>query len=1255
MPRTPAPIPTGPGWVPPTEFDEFRLVRVLGQGAMGVVYLAHDRSLDRQVAVKFIATTQPDAEARAHFQVEARAIARLQHPNVVTVFRVGGVEGHPYLVSEYLIGQSLAELAPPLPWRRVLSLGVGLARGLSAAHRQGVLHRDIKPSNVFLTAEGEVKLLDFGMAELADTSTPGGAENDRALWGTPRYMAPELFSDISATPRSDIYSLGMVLYELCTGALPRRRRQPSPRALGAQPGQGPSALTERVPGIDPEFAALIERCLNPDPSERFASAEALFAALERLEQPLELSALAAGNPYRGLAPFEAEHRSLFFGRDADIRAVLERLRYQSLVLVAGDSGVGKSSLCRAGILPRITQGALDEHRPFSILTLWPGLQPLAALTAALAPLLGQTEAELGALLAESPEQLGSALRKAYKEGKGLLLFIDQFEELVTLSDPDQAVRFSRLLGDLSLPSPGVRVLLTVRGDFLARLGALPGLGVELERALYLLRPLTPEGMREAIVGPARSQGVVFESEALLQTLLASTAQGVGSLPLLQFTLAELWERRNTAQGLITQAALEEMGGVAGALSRHADGVLARLSQAERQAACRMLVRLVTAEGTRAELSEEELTSASQEARAALHALVQGRLLHARTAGDRARLEIAHEALIASWGTLRALLKEDESQRVLRQRVEVASAEWERMARAEDLLWGERQLAEVQHLDAAALGLREQAFLQSSRGTARRRRLRRRGAILVLLLAAAAIYGGPRVQAYRDTRRFVHERLHTAQEARAVGQAHARSALARRDEALALFEGPRASGPVGEQASREHWQQAEGVWRQSLEERELAEAAQARAERALEEALERQRDEQEVKQLHAELTYERLLLAEGFYQRKESAQFLQRLMRMDGEDSAWRNRLEAPAVLELRTAPPGASVELLRYVDEHGVLRRQPVPDLAPLGATPIARLQLPAGSYHLRLRHDSHEPVDLPLVLTRGEQARMHLALPAAVPQGTVYIPPGCSLLGSADAEEVREFLRSVPLRRVCLPEGYLIGRTEVTLGEWVEYLDTLPADAPARHLLAKPSFGNSGALALRQLPSGEWSFSFYLVSGTALTARAGEPLRYPGRTYRDTVDWRRLPLTGISPEDAADYLAWLDRSGRLPGARLCSEYEWERAARGADGRRYPHGNRLQPDDANIDVTYGRRPDAFGPDEVGSHPASASPFGVLDMAGNAFEPTQPRAQDLGGIVLRGGAWYFEQVGALVTNRQAGTPTMRDVVVGLRVCAPWAKP
>jgi len=190
-----APAPSH-SWTPPTEFDEFRLERLLGRGGMGVVYLAQDTSLGRPVAVKFIASKQPGPVARAYFETEARAIARLQHPNVVSVFRVGEVEGHPYIVSEYVAGRSLARLPLPLPWRRVLTLGLGLARGLAAAHHRGVLHRDIKPANALLTDEGEVKLLDFGLAERFGSSESLRPVEAPLLIGTPLYMAPEIWQGL---------------------------------------------------------------------------------------------------------------------------------------------------------------------------------------------------------------------------------------------------------------------------------------------------------------------------------------------------------------------------------------------------------------------------------------------------------------------------------------------------------------------------------------------------------------------------------------------------------------------------------------------------------------------------------------------------------------------------------------------------------------------------------------------------------------------------------------------------------------------------------------------------------------------------------------------------------------------------------------------------------------------------------------------------------------------------------------------------
>src|ERR1051325_5083840 len=154
-------------WSPPDEFEEYRLVRLLGRGTMGEVYLARDSLLDRPVAVKFVQAAG-DPDARARFFDEARAIARLQHPNVVAIYRVAEVAGHPYLVSEYVRGRPLDQLDRPASSRQVLELALDLARGLAAAHRCGVLHRDVKPANAMLTDDGHAKLLAFGLAGFVD-------------------------------------------------------------------------------------------------------------------------------------------------------------------------------------------------------------------------------------------------------------------------------------------------------------------------------------------------------------------------------------------------------------------------------------------------------------------------------------------------------------------------------------------------------------------------------------------------------------------------------------------------------------------------------------------------------------------------------------------------------------------------------------------------------------------------------------------------------------------------------------------------------------------------------------------------------------------------------------------------------------------------------------------------------------------------------------------------------------------------------
>ena len=315
---------------------------------------------------------------------------------------------------------------------------------------------------------------------------------------------------------------------------------------------------------------------------------------------------------------------------------------------------------------------------------------------------------------------------------------------------------------------------------------------------------------------------------------------------------------------------------------------------------------------------------------------------------------------------------------------------------------------------------------------------------------------------------------------------------------------------------------------------------------------------------------------------------------------------------------------------------------------------LPPGSYRLAFSDSGRATVVYPLLLRRGEVLEVRAALPPAsrVPAGFVFVPEGRFLFGSSADEDVqRGFFDTVPLHEV-RTGPYLIGRREVTVGEWLEFLSELPVDARERHRPRLAGRALTGALVdLEGLPGNRWRFR--LQPGSRLyTADQGQRIRYEGRLVRQEQDWLRFPVTAISAEDALVYMGWLRRTGRLPRARLCTEYEWERAARGADDRRYPHGHSLLPDDANYDQTYGRSPLGMGPDEVGSHPASRSPFGVDDLAGNAFEWTTSSLVP-GQYVGRGGSYFYDTKTNQIPNRQVSVASLRDLSLGLRVCASYA--
>ncbi len=268
--------------------SHYRLVEQIGAGGMGVVYRAHDEQLERDVALKVLSAGMlADENARKRFRKEALALAKLNHPNVAMVFEFGSQHGLDFLVTEYIPGVTLdAKIARnPLPLKEVIDLGTQLAQGLAAAHQQGIAHRDLKPGNLRVTTDGRLKILDFGLAELAPRASDLGltvtATTNQDITGTVPYMAPEQLRAEPVDLRSDIWAAGAVLYEMATG------RRPFPQSNGPllidailnQNPEPPSQLNSRIP---PALENIVVKSLDKDPRRRYQSANELGVDLERV-------------------------------------------------------------------------------------------------------------------------------------------------------------------------------------------------------------------------------------------------------------------------------------------------------------------------------------------------------------------------------------------------------------------------------------------------------------------------------------------------------------------------------------------------------------------------------------------------------------------------------------------------------------------------------------------------------------------------------------------------------------------------------------------------------------------------------------------------------------------------------------------------------------------------------------------------------------------------------------------------------------
>ncbi|MFH2010282.1 MAG: protein kinase [bacterium] len=833
---------------PGDEVEHFRVIRQIGEGGMGEVYLARDTRLGRKVALKLIHSEILDAsKALGDFLQEARLTAAFNHPHIVTVYHAGAHEGRPYLALEYLEGRTLKERQEEarVPLKEILRLGRSIAEALVEAHRAGVLHRDLKPGNVVLSGDGRLRVLDFGLArritlEPADVDVrtdPGWKGASRAavdheaktmsLWeegateqtgevqggggvrGTPGYMAPEQWQAKPLSPAIDIWALGMVLHELCAGRHPFEGMAMIQMCLRATGEEPLPSLRELAPDLPVSLCELVDRCLAKQPDRRPTATE-VVTALGRLLQTDRPSLGDEESPFQGLLPFTERHADRFFGRDAEIAEFLERLRQLPVLPVIGPSGAGKSSFVQAGIIPR-----LHELDRWKILRLRPGDQPFETLAARLLfggrrqrstgvtqsapttedlsdPRAEQLEAEraLATELRAAPTRLALALEDiAESADTRVLLLVDQLEELYTLGAPDHERQgfMQAICSAADDPEGPVRVIFTLRDDFLGRVAEGPAARRTLGQATVLRAPGADE-LTEILERSAATAGYRFGDTRLVGEMVETVQGEPTALPLLQFAGQQLWQRRNASERKLTRAAYEAVGGVAGALAQHADGIIERLSADDERDAKALLVRLVTPEGTRQVLARSALLEGLGDgAQAVLERLTQERIVLVRKGRGESVCELVHESLIANWGRLGHWLEESRDERQFLAEVGQAAALWDQRGRAGEEVWHGDALADAKR-QAARCGVIPklvdeflEAGLRRSQGRARLRRALWVGGMTILALVAFAAIGatvliGRKEQAAQRERRRAERESNEARRQR-------RAALRGRSEAL----------------------------------------------------------------------------------------------------------------------------------------------------------------------------------------------------------------------------------------------------------------------------------------------------------------------------------------------------------------------------------------------------------------------------------------------------------------------------------------
>lgn len=720
--RLPPPLP---GTQPSLAGYELRTL--VSEADFGSVYTAYQHSVGREVSVLvFSPDLVPDPAFIRRFEAEAHRLAQLDHPIIVPVLDYWREPEKAVIVCPLRRHRDLAGmLGPDLDQDTIVTIIARLGRGLAHAHDRGVMHGALKPSSVTVDDDGDPALSGLGVAWITDGLSP---------ITTDAYTAAERLGG-QLTPASDVFSLGAIAIELLSGV-----PLPADRAL---------------PEISGPLGAVVARAVHPDPAARYQSIGMFVDELVRASGGPEATSAeqltVTRNPYKGLKMFAEVDAPDFFGRDRLTEEIVAAVATSSLTVVVGPSGIGKSSLVRAGLLPALRRGALEGSQDWLFTDLFPGAHPFAELAAALSRVASHT------LTDEMTELRGGEVTLAdvceeLSSGGTVLLVVDQLEELFTLTDDHERQRFLSTLTPLAgSAAPSVRVVATLRADFFDRPLADAGFGEAIRDRLVAVAALDVDELVAAIVRPAESVGVTVDAE-LAAEMAHDAVREPGGLPLLQHNLTEMFADRTSDQ--LTLADYRRSGGLVGSIGRRAETTYLDLPAEMRTATREVFLQLVTvdevSQDTRRRVDRRELETLSvgrTRVEAVLEAFGRRRLLtfdrdpvsHAPT------VEVAHEAILREWDRLVGWIDAARDDLLTRRRVEAAATEWQREERDPSFLLTGAHLENVeawQQRGELELTEAEQEYLAESRrvfdhAQTRRRRARRR-ALVSLTLGLAAV-------------------------------------------------------------------------------------------------------------------------------------------------------------------------------------------------------------------------------------------------------------------------------------------------------------------------------------------------------------------------------------------------------------------------------------------------------------------------------------------------------------------------------------